>query len=760
LRTIITSIFLSICHLVIAQTNQQLQSIETFSKLYGYVKYFHPSDEAAKFDWDRFAIYGAREVQKCRDIESLNKTLLELFKPIAPTIQIAAPGMISPFSIPLITPPDTTGFKVVTWQYMGLPDEHRKNIYKSGRLNRKVRHSDTQMFGTITMKIDLEKYRGRQFRLSGSVRLINGPGTGHLWARVDRAEKKFGFFDNMDNRPISSTQWKDYEINGTIDADAINLAFGTFLKGAGKLMVDNLNLAVLEENEWKTIYANGFESDKPDAFPNGMSGTRVPEYKIAVTDDEAGEGKKSVMIQGVVLEKIFEPLFKTHCKPGEIVKKEIGSGLTAIIPLALYGNENNTWPPAETQKLSALERQMENVSLIPEADVSTRVGGIISTWNVLQHFYPYFDASKTDWPGAFSAAIKETYGNKSSGDYLKTLRRLTAKLKDGHVNVSNFTTIRSESYTPPIMWEWIENELVITKTAGDNVPLKPGDIVTEIDGIPSKAFFDDVFSCISAATPGWMHFRAQTSSLLGPQNSALALKIIDAQRREKGVTLTRTLSLSDYHQLGEEGKDPIRELVDSIYYINIGQAPMEKIRNHFGDLQQAKAIICDLRGYPKNNHEFISHLLHENDTSKRWMRIARIIYPDQENITGFTEMGWELKPLKPHLDAKIFFLLDGRAISYAESFMSFIEHYDLATIVGQPSAGTNGNVHNFQVPGGYTISWTGMKVFKHDGSQLHGVGILPDVYVKKSIHGVRENKDEFLEKAIELARQFKANKKK
>lgn len=44
-----------------------------------------------------------------------------------------------------------------------------------------------------------------------------------------------------------------------------------------------------------------------------------------------------------------------------------------------------------------------------------------------------------------------------------------------------------------------------------------------------------------------------------------------------------------------------------------------------------------------------------------------------------------------------------------------------------------------------------MKVFKHDGSPLHGVGILPDVYVQKTIQGIRENRDEFLEKAIELA---------
>ena len=46
-----------------------------------------------------------------------------------------------------------------------------------------------------------------------------------------------------------------------------------------------------------------------------------------------------------------------------------------------------------------------------------------------------------------------------------------------------------------------------------------------------------------------------------------------------------------------------------------------------------------------------------------------------------------------------------------------------------------------------------MRVLKHDGSRLHGIGFLPDVYVERTIEGVRTGRDEFLEKAIELAKQ-------
>ena len=82
--------------------------------------------------------------------------------------------------------------------------------------------------------------------------------------------------------------------------------------------------------------------------------------------------------------------------------------------------------------------------------------------------------------------------------------------------------------------------------------------------------------------------------------------------------------------------------------------------------------------------------------------------------------------------------------------MSFIEHYKLGEIVGQPTAGANGNNNPFSLPGGFRIGWTGMKVVKHDGSQHHQIGIQPTVPVKRTLQGVIAGRDELFEKALEL----------
>jgi hypothetical protein len=181
---------------------------------------------------------------------------------------------------------------------------------------------------------------------------------------------------------------------------------------------------------------------------------------------------------------------------------------------------------------------------------------------------------------------------------------------------------------------------------------------------------------------------------------------------------------------------------------------MNQIENLMPKLLKAKAIICDLRGYPNRNDKFISYLLKEDDKTGDWLRIPQIIFPDFHQVT-FNNRGWFLKKQKPHLTAKIVFIVDGRVMSYAESFMGYIEGYKLATIIGENTAGTNGNMNYFNLPGGYLVGYTGMKVVKHDGSTHHGVGIQPHIRVRRTIKGVREGRDEFLERAIQYIKTGK-----
>ena len=121
------------------------------------------------------------------------------------------------------------------------------------------------------------------------------------------------------------------------------------------------------------------------------------------------------------------------------------------------------------------------------------------------------------------------------------------------------------------------------------------------------------------------------------------------------------------------------------------------------------------------------------------------------NAVGRTwdNVGWAVQPATPRLQGRVAFLTDSRAISYSETLLAMVADHDLAEIVGSATAGTNGNINPFTLPGGYRITWTGMLVLNSDMSALAGHGVQPTVRATRTIAGIRAGHDEVLDRAVE-----------
>lgn len=724
----------------------KVDHLKTFAKAYGYVKYFHPSDEASEIDWNIFAAFGANEILKCNNTEEVIATLNNLFKPIAPSVVFS--NTKKGYEISAITPRNMKGYKPSYWQHQGVSKDmnYQGGVYKSVRVNRFNKVANLSAFGNLMVSINPEKYKGKEIKYTGWAKLKeDSKGTGHLWLRVDKADKTLGFFENMDNNPIKSNEWKQYEIIGQIDDTASGLFIGSFIKGKGTLFLDDVHVYYKENNEWVEIPIKNsdFEANTIGVKNNETEWIGNSEgYSYTISNTESKEGENCAVITYDVKDKkvLGKAIFDSFPKFGELIEKEIGAGVFCQIPLNLYGNDENTYPKSKT--LNSIQNSLNNVDESP-SNVSVRLGNVINTYNVFQHFYPYFNEIDVDWDKELEIAIERSLNDLTEYDHLVTLQKFTAPLKDGHIYVRGANT---DVYVPPIRWEWIEGKLVITRIKEAGLGIQIGDVVSKVNNQSSENYFKEINSRISASTKGWLNYRAQTISLFGKKDEQL---IIEIDTKNIVLNRDRKYDYADNDIAIQENNYKL--LDDNIYYLNLDKIEMATIIDLLPELQQAKGIICDLRGYPNNNHGFILNLLKDKDTSKAWMRIPKIIYPDHEKILGYESSGWELQAKKPYLgDKKIVFIIDGSSISYAESYMSFIEGYNLATIVGQPTAGTNGNINPFTLTGNYVISWTGMKVVKHDGSQHHAIGILPDIYVNKSIEGIKLGKDEFLEKALEV----------
>ncbi len=56
----------------------------------------------------------------------------------------------------------------------------------------------------------------------------------------------------------------------------------------------------------------------------------------------------------------------------------------------------------------------------------------------------------------------------------------------------------------------------------------------------------------------------------------------------------------------------------------------------------------------------------------------------------------------------------------------------------------------FYIPGKICLMITGIGVYYPDGGETQRIGIVPDIEIRPTIKGIKEGRDELLEKAIEI----------
>jgi C-terminal processing protease CtpA/Prc len=447
--------------------------------------------------------------------------------------------------------------------------------------------------------------------------------------------------------------------------------------------------------------------------------------------------------------------------PNRPFSADLGGGCSCVVPTAVYADEKGTLPIPRNENPKANDRRPapRPPSFTSSGDDrATRLANVILAWNVFQHFYPYFDVAQTDWPVELQQTLTEAAEDTDERAFLQTLRKLVAAARDGHGGV--YSTAITANAFPPFGWDWVDRDLVITAVAGHRQSdLKPGDRVIEIGGSPIATVLAKVESRISGATPQWRQYRDLIDLASGENGSELVLKV-QAEVMKAGenpqpqppvrtVRVRRSLDMQEFEELREPRPAKITTIKPGVIYVDLSRITQPEFDKIVPQLAEARGIVFDLRGYPNGiGVQTIGHLTDKVVTCAQW-HVPVTYFPDRRDVT-YSFSNWSVKPRAPRFRAKVAFLADGRAISYAETYLAIIEHYKLADIVGGPTAGTNGNVNPFTLPGGYRVAWTGMKVLKHDGSRHHGVGIQPTVPVIRTIPGIAAGKDEFLERAVAL----------
>jgi C-terminal processing protease CtpA/Prc len=418
---------------------------------------------------------------------------------------------------------------------------------------------------------------------------------------------------------------------------------------------------------------------------------------------------------------------------------ELPGGVSCIMPIVLYRNASAS--PPESVVPSGPES-------LPN-DRTTRLAAIVISWNVFQHFYPYFDALQTDWMASLGALLSEAAEDKDVHAFHETLQRMTVALRDGHGQIAG--PGGSPNFKPPIVWTWAEGRIVALSVSS-NIGIRVGDVVLAINGQPANDVLHAREALIPGSTQQCIRERALDQLMTGSRGDKLRLELEPAK---PGVRYAVTVECTARSGEVRQSRPPkVKELEPGIFYVDLARLTAADYSAVVPSLEKARGIVFDMRDRPDQAVDLLTILRHllDRTVSGPPLEIPVVTKPDRQGMT-FERHQWQVTPMSPYFSGKKAFLINGWDISYAETVLGMVEHYKLADTVGEATAGTNGVINPFRLPGGFEITWTGMRVLKHDGSPLFGVGILPTIPISLTQAGIAAGRDEVLERAIKAVKE-------
>ena len=150
-----------------------------------------------------------------------------------------------------------------------------------------------------------------------------------------------------------------------------------------------------------------------------------------------------------------------------------------------------------------------------------------------------------------------------------------------------------------------------------------------IDGRPAAEALKDVEKTISAATPQWRQYRSVQKLGAGQPGDEVTLEV-GTGAAARTVRLKR-IALD---QRPAEPRPPkIHEIRPGIMYVDIGRIDDADFTKALPDLERARGIVFDFRGYPGklSPQVLFAHLIDQVCTSAQW-HVPLVRRPDEEGI--------------------------------------------------------------------------------------------------------------------------------
>ncbi len=421
-------------------------------------------------------------------------------------------------------------------------------------------------------------------------------------------------------------------------------------------------------------------------------------------------------------------------------------------------------------------------------DKNLRLLALYRYWNIVQYFFPYKYLTDKKWDEVLKEYIPVFINAKTVLEYQLAVLQLAGETNDTHARLllseNETDLVRGTRHAPlrtneidslrgtryaPFRVRFIENKLTVTdyfmpklkETAG----LEIGDFITHVNGKTIEYIIDSINSYYPASNEAARMYymapdlvRSNNNSIHIVYNSSGTIKQKELAMYERSdLNIDEPNSKLSYGSI-MIGKDSV--FIGYITLATIKDIEIPQIKKSF---MNAKGIIIDIRNYPAT---FVPFALGEFFTSKR-KPFAKFTTGNINNPGEFTFSrnvsflnsnagnranlyDFEKPISENYFQGKLVVIVNEETISQAEYTAMAFRAGDNTVIIGSQTQGADGNVSLIPLPGGIKAGISGIGVYYPDGRGTQRIGIVPDIEVKPTIQGIREGRDELLEKAIEL----------
>ena len=386
-------------------------------------------------------------------------------------------------------------------------------------------------------------------------------------------------------------------------------------------------------------------------------------------------------------------------------------------------------------------------------------------WSAMRARHAHRDLYDDDLDAVFLRVLPKLESARNEQQYAAAISDLASALDDAAAVLRgpSIQTLLGTS-SAPFRLRYVQERALVTDIVRDSTTtalgLNVGAEITAADGFPLPAWLSE-HRRIGAASNQWTRNREQMRVIpLGPEGPAL-FKVRDATGKERSINIPRRASYNALlPQRQRPDATPVAKLDGNVGYLDVERMEQYSVDSGIVALKDTRALLLDLRT-DTIAPNVINRLLHRLVSQSRYMRTRQILRFSMAPCAEFPlrqvaavcpderveQVEWANGDSVEHYRGRVVLLIDERTQGSAERLALALESATAVTYVGSPSAGAASPAITLELPGALTVGIPVVEVRRADGGQVQRVGITPNVDVRPTVQGIRNHRDEVLERA-------------